>query len=177
MTEQVMVALRDATVKTPDGALFRLRAGKTYANPLHPAVVAYPNDWRPLDIDLPAPAATGGAPSADTSALDELREELAVVEEQLEESREYRRVLDGIATMLAERGLLAGVDTEQAGWLPRLLRELLPGTADAPTAYVPPDKAESAAVRDWARGQGITVSDRGVLARSLVESYRTRTHG
>lgn len=172
MTEQVMVALRDATVKTPDGALFRLRAGKTYANPLHPAVVAYPSDWRPLDIDLPAPVPPTGAPSADATAADELREELVA------EAREYRSILDGIVTMLAERGLLAGVDTEQAGWLPRLLGELLGSREpDAIVAYTPPDKAESTAVRDWARGQGITVSDRGVLARSLVENYRTRDRG
>jgi hypothetical protein len=38
------------------------------------------------------------------------------------------------------------------------------------------DRANSAAIRTWARGQGFEVSDRGRLADHVVAAYQTRTH-
>lgn len=44
-------------------------------------------------------------------------------------------------------------------------------SATAPAVGAPLDRAQNRAIRDWARAQGMTVSDRGRLSREVVEAF------
>lgn len=200
MTEQVMVAVRNATVRTDDGTLYRIERGKTYANPAHPAVVQYPTDWQALEVQLPAPAAAPGPGHAGMSAgmaaqneIRELTEQLAVAEEEAET---YSDQLGRISERLAHYGQPADPDVRnRAGWLADIVLDVLdehfvhsrpvdpepappvvvPGPADG--MYVAPDADEREDIREWAASNGRPAAARGTLARALVEEYRAAQRG
>lgn len=59
----VMIATRTRELRV-DGRRYRLRRGRTTAHSTHPAVLAYPDAWMPLPVDLRAPGAEpGNAPA------------------------------------------------------------------------------------------------------------------
>jgi hypothetical protein len=137
----IVISRRDGVVKAPDGTQFRVHRGKTLAHAAHPVVMAYPNDWMPVTIDL----AVNGPGDEDVrqdykedvtvlmAKLDELRNELAEVED-LAESRGAE--LARLADTLAARGVdLPDEDDREPGWLVDLvfawMDRPLPGDAAA----------------------------------------------
>jgi hypothetical protein len=112
MTE-IMVSKRDGIAKGPDGTKYRVARGKTLADAAHPVVVAYPNDWQPMRVELSveSPGVTVG----DVEALEELRNELAEMEETAQVlSGELTRLLDGL---MARGYKVPAEDDREAGWL------------------------------------------------------------
>ena len=115
---KIVVARRDGTLRSPGGERFRLHRGKTLADARHPAVVAFPEDWRPVEIDLPInDAADVEVPAAEVTEdeLAELRTELAETTETVEHlGAQFRRLIEG----LAERGIeLPEDEAREQGWL------------------------------------------------------------
>ncbi len=116
MTE-IMVSRRDGVVTAPDGVKHRVYRGKTLADARHPVVQAYPQDWQPMEIQLPVDGSTASVPQdgPEAAEIDSLREELAEVEE-LAESRgaELQRLADGL---VARGAVLPSEDDREPGWL------------------------------------------------------------
>jgi hypothetical protein len=40
-----------------------------------------------------------------------------------------------------------------------------------PATKVTPDREQTTAIRNWARSQGLTVSDRGRLSQSIIDQF------
>lgn len=92
MTHSLVIATRNGTVTGPDKANWRLVRGKTIADSRHPVVVAYPENWMALEVELSV--------EGDTEAADE---GAALLREQVEE---YGAALMKISTALREGGHL-----------------------------------------------------------------------
>ena len=132
---QIMVAQRSGILRAPDGKQYRLVRGQTLADGRHPAVTGSPASWRPMHVEL----AVDDSADCPPDGFDQ-SDQIAELEETVEQ---YRSALQAVADLLDERGLLAGVDREQEGWLIERLGELLPpgdpvDVAPVPAAPTPP---------------------------------------
>jgi len=179
MTE-IYVAKNSGVLRAPSGEQHRLVAGQTLADGRHEAVTGSPDSWVPMVVEL---SVDGGQGPQDTEADPALFFERMTVAEA--ERDELLNVLNGIATILDERGLLEGVDREMPGWLPqavkRIANTLAEPLTDEPEQVVvagpaDPETPEGrATIREWAWAQGLEVSERGQLPKAVVEAYR-RNH-
>jgi hypothetical protein len=181
---QIMVAQRSGILRAPDGKQYRLVRGQTLADGRHPAVTGSPASWRPMHVEL----AVDDSADCPPDGFDQ-SDQIAELEETAEQ---YRSALQAVADLLDERGLLAGVDREQEGWLLDRLGELLPPGDPADVAPVPaapkpphapaaqladPETSEGrAAIREWAWSHGQNVSERGQLPKAVIDAYRA-AHG
>lgn len=136
---QLMVSKRDGIVRAPDGTQYRVARGKTLADARHAVVVAYPNDWSPMEVALPVDDADA-APVADEAALDELREQLTEAEESAEfYAAELNRLREGLAAV----GLtLPAEDERTEGWLVTLALETVEVGINALKANLSAPEAE-----------------------------------
>lgn len=176
----IFVAKRTGILREPDGTQHRLYAGKTLAAGTHPAVTGSPESWRPMTIDLDAPGETD---SQDTEADPALFFERMQIAESDRDG--LIATLSAVVAAFDSRGLFVDVDRDSEGWLVlavgEVLDELADPIADEPEPVVvaapadPDTKEGRAVIRQWARGQGIEVSEHGQLARSVVEAYE-RNH-
>lgn len=140
MTE-IMVSKRDGIAKGPDGTKYRVARGKTLADAAHPVVVAYPNDWQPIRVELSVPGG-GSTATPDTAALDELRNEVAELEGMAELAEVRGAELLRLADGLADRGFaLPAEDEREPGWLVDLALAALPAGNPEPAAEVPAPRA------------------------------------
>jgi hypothetical protein len=125
----IVVARRDGILRGPDGTQYRTHRGKTLADARHPAVVAVPDAWVPMVVELTVEGAAEPAGVPGTHAqvqqyendLEELRQELAETEELAEQrGAELSRLADG----LVDRGLtLPTEDERRPGWLVNIALE------------------------------------------------------
>lgn len=130
----LFVSKRDGVVTAPDGTKHRVFRGKTLAEAGHPIVEAYPGDWHPMEVHLSAPGGTHAEQLQGGNDLDELRNELAEVEE-LAERRGAE--LQRLAEILAARGYVPTEDEAAVqGWVVDLAVRAL--DADATPAVRPP---------------------------------------
>lgn len=123
----IVVARRDGLMVAPDGTKYRLARGRTLADARHPAVIAYPDSFTPMHVEL---AYDGPEEPTDDDARQEVDG--------------YRAQLAAIAAGLIQRDLIPdGYDTGREGWLAGLIFELL----DAPAGELPvaPPRARKAA--------------------------------
>jgi hypothetical protein len=190
MTTELVIARRDGILREPNGTQHRIFRGKTLADARHPGVVASPDTWMSVTIDLPVEDTDAG--EAGTGA-DELRARLGDAEAAVES---YKVQLTRVVMLLEERGMLpADTDREQEGWLvnavaaafDELEAELEPvePVAEQPVAVQHEPAAEladpetpegRAAIRTWAWANGHDVSERGQLPRVVVDAHRS-AHG
>jgi hypothetical protein len=150
---EIMVSKRSGIAVGPDGVKHRVHRGKTLADARHPLVQSQPNDWSPMQIELNVEGDDAHA-AVDEAALEELRSDLAEVEE-LAEARgsELQRLADG----LAARGLTLPAEDDRApGWLVDVALEAVDlaqhdvvltraNPEPAPVAAVPAPRAPRAA--------------------------------
>lgn len=143
----IVVSRRDGIARAPDGTQWRVHRGKTLADTRHPAVVAYPNDWTPVTIELSVPGTSSasvpqGSPVA--AEIDELRNELAEIEELADQrGTELQRLQDG----LAERGaLLPDEDSRSPGWLVDFVLDVIDAIPSPPSAAPKPPRRKPPAV-------------------------------
>lgn len=127
----LMVARRDGTLLNKEtGERYRLVRGKTLADADHPAVVANPDAFMPMTVDLRSDSEE--AADADTRVLDDVR---ASLEQAQGDAERYREQLAVIADGLAARGLVDELtDTSYEGWLSAVVF----GAIDQGTAAQPP---------------------------------------
>lgn len=138
MTEIVM-ACRDGILRAPSGEQFRLVRGKTLADARHPAVVANPDTFMPVQVDISVEDTDPGYLEDDVAVeLAELREKAEAAEA---EANDYRAQLVTIADLVMAAGRVPpGTDTDRPGWLADVIRAIV---AEAPVALpdeVPPPR-------------------------------------
>lgn len=73
-----------------------------------------------------------------------------------------QKLRDAVAPFQEKARKVRGTSTRPAG----------KKAAPAPAASVPPADVDPGAVRRWAEGKGIEVSNRGRLSKELVQQYR-----
>lgn len=144
MTE-LLIARVDDVVRGTDGALYRVRRGKTLAEAAHPAVQAAPRAFMPVQIHLPAPDGAPGnqreSAEADVAETTELRADLRAAVE----------ALTAIRDLLANRDLLPPEsELAKPGWLVRRLDQILTPVA-APVAPPQPARPAKATPRKAAK--------------------------
>jgi hypothetical protein len=117
----IVVANRSGLAQGPDGAKYRLAAGRTLGDARHPLVQEHPELFSPYQIEL-------SVDSSDTPEVDDetpvaLRASLQLAAEEAQATAEgYRKQLATIAEGLHDRGLVpADVDTTREGWLAELV--------------------------------------------------------
>jgi hypothetical protein len=114
MTE-ILVATRDGVLTAPGGEKFRLHRGRTLADARHPAAVAYPDNFMPMQVELSV--------EDDAPTPEDLGTELSMCEAERDG---FRSQLAAIADGVASRGLLPDdLDTSVEGWLATLVLGLL----------------------------------------------------
>lgn len=103
MTE-IVVASRAGILRAPDGEQFRLVPGKTLADARHPGVLANPDSFMPVEVEL----------SVDDPEESDPRR----LEDAETEAESLRQVLTTISDGLEVRALIPeGTDTAKSGWL------------------------------------------------------------
>jgi len=123
MTE-IVVACRDGILRAPDGTQYRMVRGKTLADGKHPAVLANPDSFMPVEVELSLEDVDPGH-LEDAVAVDlaELREDAKRAEVT---SEVYRVQLVRIADELMSRGLIPSTQaTDYVGWLVDAVRNCL----------------------------------------------------
>ncbi len=126
---QIVVSRRDGILRAPDGTRWRIARGKTLADARHPAVLANPGDWVPMEVTLTVEGADPAVGDSDRdttldelrSALEDGRNEQAELEETLaQRDAEFSRLVAG----LAELGVwIPEEDDRRPGWLVDLALE------------------------------------------------------
>ena len=130
----IVVANRNGLAQGPDGAKYRLAAGRTLADARHPLAQAHPELFSPYSIEL----GYEGDEAADEGNLaqgEQAAELVAELADARTAAEQYRVQLAAIAEGLHARGLVpADLDTEREGWLADLVFAVL----DAPAAEPEP---------------------------------------
>jgi len=133
----IVVAARSGLAVGPDGAKYRLAAGRTLADSRHPLAQAHPELFAPYQIELSVDEPEGD-PAAERGDVSSWPEKVAEAE-QIAEG--YRTQLAAIAEGLYARGLVpADVDTTAEGWLAELVFAVIDGPASEQAE--PPTPAE-----------------------------------
>lgn len=162
---KIVVSRRDGVAREPSGTLHRIHRGKTLADADHPLVLANPNDWSPMVVELSLPT-TGRATLADDGTpaspeqITQFENDVAELEETLgQRDAEMRRLADG----LAEHGIeLPAEDDREPGWLVDLALASLDGKTAEPVgapAFVEPETAPVPPPRGAARARRRQTSD------------------
>lgn len=142
MTSELVVARKDGVLRDPDGIGYRVHKGKTLADADHPAVIANPQVFMPMEIALKVDREE--AADVDARVLDDVRADL---ERAQGDAERYREQLAAIADGLAARGLVdERTDTSYEGWLSAVIFGAIDGSAAAlPTVREEPEPAEAEA--------------------------------
>jgi hypothetical protein len=139
----IVCASRDGVLRAPNGEQFRMVRGRTLADARHPAVVANPDAFMPVQVEL-------SIEDADPGHLEDyFAVEQAELEEKLQqaeaEATAYRAQLVTIADIVMAAGRVSpGTDTDQPGWLAETIRTMAAhthptlATSDAEDDVPPP---------------------------------------
>lgn len=148
MTE-IVVASRDGILRAPDGTQYRMVRGKTLADARHPGVLANPNDFMPVAVELSMEDADPGYLEDDIAVeLAELREKAAHAESAEADAREYKAQLVAIADTLRKRNAIpVDVDTDKPGWVADCVSRALAPASDPGPAPADDDVPPPAATR------------------------------
>lgn len=145
----IVIAKRSGMLRAPNGERFRLAKGVTLADARHPAVVAFPEDWRPVDVALSVnDAADSDVPAAEITEdeLAELRTELAEAHETVDHlGAQFRRLIEGLVARDVE---LPEDEAREQGWLVGLVLDTLDATAAKPVADEPVEQSVAERLAD-----------------------------
>ncbi len=117
---QIVVSKRDGIVRAPDGTRHRVHRGKTLADATHPVVVAYPNDWTPMHVELAVPG--GESPGTQHEQVAQLENDVAELEET---NGMLVASLTAVSELLDQHGELPPIDERGDGWLVEAVRTTL----------------------------------------------------
>lgn len=121
----LLVARRSGIGTAPDGTKYRIARGKTIADPRHPLVLAYPNDWMAVEVSLQY--------DGDEVNADPDNSEIAAVVARAEaaevEAGAYRAQLEAVVEVLHEHGYTPPGELVP-GWLAVLVDEAVTETKD-----------------------------------------------
>ncbi len=76
-----------------------------------------------------------------------------------------KKLRDALALYIGEARRADGVVRRRGVGRPRAVK------AGRPAVRVAPDREQTTAIRDWARTQGLAVSDRGRLSAAVLEAF------